>query len=117
MSCQGGEVEARVREMNARLMHAVQSAPPATERPPAVQKAGSAVDRLAERLRKLEALFQAGMVSTQEYDAKRAVILSELWPLLRGESSLALRAGHHDHCPERTGNSPKTGIPPIRHSA
>ena len=95
----------------------ISRSPPATERPPAVREAGLAVDRLAERRGKLEALFQTGLVSTQKYDTKRTEVQGEVLPLACGTSSLALPTGHGDRCPERTGNSPNTGIPPIGNSA
>lgn len=81
------EVEARTREMNEQLMRAAQSAPaaqpaapppPATAPPPALQETASPIDQLAERLKKLEALFKAGLITKDDYDAKKAEILSEL---------------------------------------
>jgi len=81
------EVEARTREMNEQLARAALSPPPAQAPAPsppapapsqAAQDTASPIDQLAERLKKLEALFKAGLITKEDYDAKKAEILSEL---------------------------------------
>lgn len=85
-AAQAEEVETRTREMNERLKGAAQSPPraqpaalpPAEPPSPATQEADSSIDQLAERLKKLEALFKAGLITKEDYDAKKAEILSKL---------------------------------------
>ena len=45
---------------------------------PAAQQVDSSTDRIAERLRKLEALFKQGLIEQADYKAKKTEILSEL---------------------------------------
>ena len=60
--------------MNEQLMESARSAPPA-QAAPAAQEADSSTDQIAERIRKLEALFKQGLIDEADYKAK---ILSEL---------------------------------------
>lgn len=83
------DVKTRTREMNERLMRTAESAPlaqpspvsarqPVTVVPPAAREAGASFDQLTERLEKLKAIFEAGLITREDYDAKKAEILSEL---------------------------------------
>ena len=74
------EVELRTREMNEQLMESARSASPAPApgQPAAAHETDASTDQLADRLKKLAALFKQGLIDEAEYKAKKAEILSEL---------------------------------------
>lgn len=96
-AARAAQVKARTKEMNDWLMIVAQSkqatqpasAPPPATPLPAAQEEGSSGDQLAERLKKLEALFKAGLITKEDYDTKKAEILSALLSLAYGGCSPA----------------------------